>query len=533
MESLVQASAVEQDDPGPGDIVAGKYRIDRVLGAGGMGLVLAATHLDLGRPVALKMLRRELTSQPTVTARVMREARAAAALRHENVVQIFDVGRLDSGMPFIVMELLDGRDLDQLVRDRGPLPVSEAVRYVRQVCTALAEAHSLGIIHRDMKPSNILVVPTKAGPSMVKVVDFGISKVGKLGADIDESGQLTDTADMLGSPQFISPEQLRNPREVDGRTDIWALGVILHKLMTAQLPFRAKTLGAYLLEVVNGAPQALRHRRPEAPAQLEAIILRCLAKNLDDRFATTIELATALAPFERTGGAEGVLHADGQGETEGAGATAHAIARAPASSAAPAERETVVDRRNNARQENVTEATKQSAPQASPGPLSSTPPSNTDAVAEAPLERSMVALRPVIAPIAAARPQEPHKGRRMAAVAVLLTAIGAVGIVWRTSRTTTDVSSATSPALAAAPITESPAASSGSRETDAGPQHSPSATASASTFATERPAPPASSANSVPSGRGTGPARSSGKSTAPSAKPAPGPALTSFVPSVL
>jgi serine/threonine protein kinase len=282
--------------PTPGEVVSGKYRVERVLGAGGMGVVLAAQHLDLAQPVAIKFLNAQYAHDAEMVTRFLREARAAAAVRSEHVARVLDVNRTEAGVPYIVMEHLDGTDLDQLVRARGPLPIEGAVDYVLQACEAIAEAHAARIIHRDLKPANLFLTHRADGSPLVKVLDFGMSKV--LATDgASGDGSLTSPAAVLGSPWYMSPEQLRATKYVDHRTDVWALGVILYKLLGAAQPFEAPTVASCLVKIVTEPPVPLRSRRPEVPAALETVIGCCLEKDVDRRLQNVAELAQALLPF--------------------------------------------------------------------------------------------------------------------------------------------------------------------------------------------------------------------------------------------
>jgi serine/threonine-protein kinase len=277
-----------------GAVVAGKYRVERVLGQGGMGMVLAAQHVSLGTPVALKVLLPEAQHHRDVHRRFLREAQAAANLHGDHVARVIDVGLMADGAPYMVMEYLDGTDLAGLVKQRGPLPLGEVVDYVLQAIEAVAEAHSMGIVHRDLKPANLFLTHRPGGMAWIKVLDFGISKL--VGAD-GERQDLTATRTALGSPLYMSPEQLRSSRSVDSRTDIWALGVILFELLTGDCPFGADTLTALTLAITLEAPQSLRGLRPDVPPELETIVLRCLEKQPDARFPDVAQLARALLPY--------------------------------------------------------------------------------------------------------------------------------------------------------------------------------------------------------------------------------------------
>jgi serine/threonine protein kinase len=275
-----------------GEIIAGKYRVERTLGSGGMGLVLEATHLQLGQKVAIKLLREGSPDTRETLERFAREARAAAQLRGPHVARVVDVGSLDSGSPYMVMEFLDGQDLGEVLHRRGALPVDEAVDYVVQACEAVAEAHAAGIVHRDLKPRNLFLTSAVDGRPFVKVLDFGISKMEREG-DI----ALTQTAQIVGSPAYMSPEQLRASRDVDARTDVWSLGVVLFELLTARLPFEASAVTELCMKIAQDEAPPVQGLRAEVPAALSAAVARCLSKPRDARFASVADLVDAIEPF--------------------------------------------------------------------------------------------------------------------------------------------------------------------------------------------------------------------------------------------
>jgi serine/threonine-protein kinase len=274
-----------------GDVLAGKYRIEEVLGVGGMGVVVAATHLHLDERVAIKFLLPAAATEDAVR-RFAREARAAVKIKSEHVVRVIDVGTIDNGAPYMVMELLSGVELG-LIADRGELPVAEAVEYVLQALHALAEAHALGIVHRDLKPANLFVTKRRDGSTCIKVLDFGISKTtGSEGASL----ALTKAGTILGSPPFMSPEQWMSA-DIDARSDIWSVGTILFQLVTGRYPFEGDTMPHLCAAVMNGVPPPLRSLRSDAPEGLEQVILRCLEKSPAKRYENVTELARALEPF--------------------------------------------------------------------------------------------------------------------------------------------------------------------------------------------------------------------------------------------
>jgi serine/threonine-protein kinase len=278
-----------------GTMLADKYRVERVLGRGGMGVVVAATHVELDQRVALKFLLPEAMESSEVVERFAREARAAVKIESEHVARVIDVGKLENGLPYMVMEYLNGRDLAALLDEQIKLSIEDALEYVLQACEAIAQAHVLGIIHRDLKPANLFVTNRADGTTSIKVLDFGISKVSMAGAPAEMN--LTQTAAIMGSPTYMSPEQMRASRDVDPRADIWALGVILYELLSGQPPFMGATMPELCANILTAAPQPLRPMRPDVPEALEAAIMRCLDKNPAGRFANVAELTNAIVDF--------------------------------------------------------------------------------------------------------------------------------------------------------------------------------------------------------------------------------------------
>jgi hypothetical protein len=257
-----------------------------------MAVVLSGTHLQLGLPVAIKLLRPEGRAYPEVVERFLREGRAAARLRSEHVVRVFDVGAGAYG-PFLVMEFLEGRDLETVLREDGPLSVECAIDYVLQACEAIAEAHAAGVIHRDLKPANLFLATRADQSSCVKVLDFGISKLTREMSQRSSRG--TDPSLFMGSPPYVSPEQAKSPRDVDARTDIWALGATLHELLAGEPPFGLGPGPAILIRAATRRSTPLSTLRADVPPELDEAIGRCLAVDVRDRFGSVTELAGAIA----------------------------------------------------------------------------------------------------------------------------------------------------------------------------------------------------------------------------------------------
>ncbi|MBK8258696.1 MAG: serine/threonine protein kinase [Polyangiaceae bacterium] len=278
----------------PGQVVAGIYRIDRHVGEGGMATVLGATHLPTGRVVALKFLQPDTRGEDGAVARFWREARAISHLNHPNVVRIFDVGTLADDTPFMAMELLDGQPLGTRMKNLGRMPLDVALEYTRQTCEALSAAHALGVIHRDLKPDNLFLTRGDQSGEVIKVLDFGISKTMRATV-ADDQQKLTKTTDVFGSPTYMSPEQLKASRDVDPRTDIWAIGVILHEMLAGTPPFDGRTVAEIFGAILYKPAEPLTRVRPDVPPAVEAAVLRALEKDRDKRFGSVSEFWGALA----------------------------------------------------------------------------------------------------------------------------------------------------------------------------------------------------------------------------------------------
>ena len=274
-----------------GDIVAGKYAVIRPLGKGGMGFVVAARHTTLDQVVAIKFLVKGFGEKGESAARFLREARAAAKIESDYVCRVFDTGVLDSGVPFFVMELLDGIDLEQEIDQRGRLPADEAVDFTMQALDAIATAHKLGIIHRDLKPANLFLTERADGTRRLKVFDFGISKTDEIDVEIE------DTQGIIGTPAYMSPEQARNAKKTDHRTDLFSLGAILFEALAGRPPHLGESVGEILDSVMNKKPRDLGELRPDLPPELVAAVMRALEPDREARFANAQEFARALSPF--------------------------------------------------------------------------------------------------------------------------------------------------------------------------------------------------------------------------------------------
>ncbi len=283
----------------PGDVVAGKYRLESLIGEGGMGYVLSATHVELGELVALKFLRPEALQFEELLGRFGREAQAAARIKSEHVARVYDVGTSPIGIPYIVMEHLQGQDLASLMARGTRVNVETAVEYVMQGLEGLASAHALGIVHRDIKPENLFLTQAAPGaPSVIKLLDFGISKVDLTTRQVPQGSRgMAQTTALLGSPRYMSPEQIRNSTQVDGRADIWAMGCVLYELLASHPAFDAPSIMELGAAILGDDPVPVRVLASHITPELDAIVTRCLQKRPEARFQNVAELAAALYPY--------------------------------------------------------------------------------------------------------------------------------------------------------------------------------------------------------------------------------------------
>jgi serine/threonine-protein kinase len=298
-EAELTVPSLDAQDVAIGTTICGKYRIESVIGSGAMGVVVAARHLELEERVALKFIRPHMQGDPGVVSRFAREAKASVRITSDHVVKVLDIGTAERFGPFIVMEYLEGQDLAQRLTQRGPLSPRVACEYAMQACEALALAHSLGITHRDIKPGNLFSV--KRGElELIKVLDFGISKAALTGNVFGDDLSLVETTGMMGTPLYMSPEQIRATGEVDARSDIWSLGATLYELLTGKAVFLAETVMQVCALVLENEPLPMATHGVVVAPELERVVMRCLRKDVGQRYASVAELARDLAPFAPT-----------------------------------------------------------------------------------------------------------------------------------------------------------------------------------------------------------------------------------------
>lgn len=294
----MEASVTETHDwdgMGEGTLIAGKYRIEKLIARGGMGVLYRAWQPLIARNVAIKIVRPELMTRSDAPARFLREARVLAQLRTEHVCKVLDAGALDDGLPYMVLEYLEGDDLRNVLNGTGRFDVTRAVDLTLQVAEALAESHALGIVHRDVKPENLFLLHDVSGAEQIKLLDFGICQTESNAARLRTPQQADDYG--LGSPHYMAPEQISAPHAFDPRIDIWSLGVVLYELISGDPPFDGEDVTAICAQVLGREPASLREVCPELPQGLEHVVARCLSKSPEDRYADISELALALAPY--------------------------------------------------------------------------------------------------------------------------------------------------------------------------------------------------------------------------------------------
>jgi serine/threonine protein kinase len=279
-----------------GRVLDRKYRLVRLIGEGGMGSVFEGEHILLGRKVAVKVMHPQFVSKPESVERFFREAKAASAIGHPNIVDVHDVGREDDDTVFIVMELLNGQCLDELIDSRGPLPAGQVISVALQVLSALGAAHAKGIIHRDMKAENVFLSLDSRGREDVKLLDFGIAKIEK--GNKANLG-LTKEGNVVGTPYYLAPEQARGGRDVDNRIDIWGVGVLLYEMLCGVLPFTGENYNEIIGKILLEAPRPIAELSPQAPPELIRVVEKAMAKEREERFADAQEMIEALYPLRR------------------------------------------------------------------------------------------------------------------------------------------------------------------------------------------------------------------------------------------
>ena len=281
-----------------GSVIAGKYRVEGLLAAGGMGAVFRAHHEILDKPVAIKLIRPELASRRDIAQRFLREARAAAKIQSDYVARVTDVDLLEEKTPYMVMEFLEGDDLATVMDAQAKLPIAQAVDYALEALLGLEAAHAKGVVHRDLKPSNLFIERREGSARRVKLLDFGISKVMEgEGDDGLKAGATTGAGQLLGTPRYMSPEQVASSKNVDLRTDLWAVGMILYEMVSGSYPFEGWSSGTILAKILTAPIAPLAEMRPEVPAELSAVVAKSLAKERDERYLSAGAMIGALGPF--------------------------------------------------------------------------------------------------------------------------------------------------------------------------------------------------------------------------------------------
>jgi serine/threonine-protein kinase len=284
------------DDAMIGAVLAGTFRVSKVLGEGGMGRLYEAEHVRLDRRYAVKVIHRDYAGREDLLVRFDREARAMSRVRSDHVVDVVDVLRTPDGRPCIAVELLEGRDLEKFLEEKGKLSVREALPLFRQMCRGLAAAHAQGVVHRDLKPSNLFLSSDPGGGVTLKILDFGVAKLG------DNDDKLTGTGAVIGTPAYMAPEQARGATDIDLRADIYSAGAVLYRLLTGKAPYGDDSSGATLVRLLEEAPPRPREVEKSIPEGLEAVIEHAMARDPDHRYATIEEFETALGAFDAGGG---------------------------------------------------------------------------------------------------------------------------------------------------------------------------------------------------------------------------------------
>ena len=298
--TLLRRDERPEDIVREGEVLAGKYRVERIPGRNGLGVLVQVRHMELGQEVTLKFLVPEACAYPEFVQRFVREARAAVRIQGEHVARVTDVGRLESGAPYMVREFLRGPDLAEVLKVRGPLPIAEAVDYIIQTCEGVAEGHALGVVHRNLRPTSLVVGRRSDGTALVKVFDFAASESLHVNPFTERAVSLVGTSAIMASLPYLAPEQIRDPHDVDFRADVYSLGAVLYELLTGTAVYAADAAPALLAQVAADAAPSVRNLRPDCPGELDHVVLRCLAKNRGIRYASVADLAAALEPFAST-----------------------------------------------------------------------------------------------------------------------------------------------------------------------------------------------------------------------------------------